>query len=70
MRFADTCVVVTRPPSDSIVVLLAVPGQLPAKDVALYCTGCVRSFSVTEARPHHLFDLIFGQETEGLTLKV
>lgn len=42
--------------------------QLPAKDVALYCTGCVRSFSVTEARPHHLFDLIFGEETEGLTL--
>ena len=43
--------------------------ELPMKDVVLYCTGCVRSFSVTEARPHHLLDLLFSEPTEGLTLK-
>ena len=43
--------------------------ELPLKDVVLYCTGCVRSFSVTEACPHHLLDLLFGEPTEGLTLK-
>ena len=43
--------------------------SLPARDVVLYCTGCVRSFSVTPVRPHHLLDLLFEEETEGLTLK-
>ncbi len=42
--------------------------QLPHRDVVLYCTGCVRSFSVTEAHPHHLLDLIFQEDTEGLTI--
>lgn len=42
--------------------------QLPVKDVVLYCTGCTRSFSITEAIPHHLFDLLFEEETEGLTI--
>ena len=42
--------------------------SLPCKDVALYCTGCVRSFSVTGAVPHHLLDLLYGRKTEGLTL--
>ncbi len=43
--------------------------QLPQKDVVLYCTGCVRSFSLTEAVPHHLMDLLFEEPTEGLTVK-
>ena len=43
-------------------------GSLPCEDVVLYCTGCVRSFSVTDVRPRHLFDLIFSEQTEGLTL--
>ena len=43
--------------------------QLPLKDVVLYCTGCVRSFSITEAIPHHLLDLLFCETTKGLTVK-
>lgn len=42
---------------------------LPVKDVVLYCTGCVRSFSVTEVQPYHMLDLIFNEMTKGLTLK-
>ena len=42
--------------------------SLPLKDVVVYCTGCVRSFSVTSAKPHHLLDLVFSESTEGLTL--
>lgn len=42
--------------------------SLPVKDVALYCTGCVRSFSATNAHPHHLLDLVFGEKTEGLEM--
>ena len=30
--------------------------SLPLDDVVLYCTGCVRSFSVTKAVPHHLLE--------------
>lgn len=43
--------------------------SLPLDDVVLYCTGCVRSFSVTKATPHHLLDLIYNEPTEGLTIK-
>lgn len=43
--------------------------SLPLDDVVLYCTGCVRSFSVTGAQAHHLLDLIFQEPTEGLTIK-
>ena len=42
--------------------------SLPLDDVVLYCTGCVRSFSVTGKRPHHLLDLLFREPTEGLTI--
>ena len=44
--------------------------SLPLKDVVLYCTGCVRSFSVTNATPHHVLDLIYNELTEGLTIKI
>ena len=40
--------------------------ELPEKNVVVYCTGCVRSFSVTEASPRHLLDLLFEEPTEGL----
>lgn len=43
--------------------------SLPNKEVVLYCTGCVRSFSVTSVQPHHMLDLIFNEATEGLTIK-
>ena len=40
--------------------------EFPEKDVVVYCTGCVRSFSVTEAKPRHVLDLLFEEPTEGL----
>ena len=43
--------------------------SLPNKDVVLYCTGCVRSFSETPVQPYHILDLIFNEVTEGLTIK-
>ena len=43
--------------------------SLPLEDAVLYCTGCVRSFSVTDVHPHHLLDLIFNEPTEGLTIQ-
>ncbi len=36
------------------------------KNVVVYCTGCTRSFSVTEVSPRHLLDLLFRETTKGL----
>ena len=44
-------------------------GEFPEKNIVVYCTGCARSFSVTDKRPRHLLDLLFNEPTEGLTLK-
>ena len=41
-------------------------GEFPAKNVVVYCTGCTRSFSVTDIAPRHLLDLLFEEPTEGL----
>ena len=41
-------------------------GEFPENQVVVYCTGCVRSFSVTDAAPRHLLDLLFCEPTEGL----
>ena len=35
-------------------------------DVVVYCTGCARSFSLTDTAPRHLLDLLFEERTEGL----
>lgn len=35
-------------------------------EVVVYCTGCVRSFSVTGVKPRHLLDLLFEESTERL----
>lgn len=43
--------------------------EFPEKDVVVYCTGCVRSLSITDVRPRHLLDLIFADTTEGLMPK-
>ena len=40
--------------------------EFPVKDVVVYCTGCTRSFSITEVAPRHLLDLLFEEPTEGL----
>lgn len=43
--------------------------EFSEKNVVTYCTGCVRSFSVTDKQPRHMLDLLLGEPTEGLTLK-
>lgn len=40
--------------------------EFPENQVVVYCTGCVRSFSITDAAPRHLLDLLFSEPTEGL----
>ena len=43
--------------------------DFPVDNVVVYCTGCVRSFSLTPVHPRHLLDLLFAESTEGLTVK-
>ena len=45
---------------------LARAAEFTEKDVVVYCTGCARSFSVTDVTPRYLPDLLFGEKTEGL----
>ncbi len=40
--------------------------EFAEKNVVVYCTGCTRSFSVTDKAPRHLLDLLLGEKTEGL----
>ena len=40
--------------------------EFPEKNVVVYCTGCTRSFSITDVSPRHLLDLLFDEPTEGL----
>ena len=40
--------------------------EFSEKNVVAYCTGCTRSFSITDVAPRHLLDLLFGEATEGL----
>ena len=41
-------------------------GEFPEKNVVVYCTGCTRSFSITNVKPRHIVDLLFSEPTEGL----
>lgn len=43
--------------------------DFPSDNVVVYCTGCTRSLSTTNVRPRHILDLLYGEPTEGLTLK-
>lgn len=43
--------------------------DFPEKNAVVYCTGCVRSFSLTDVHPRHMLDLLFNEPTEGLTVK-
>jgi hypothetical protein len=38
--------------------------QMPCGDVAVYCVSCVKSMAVGGKRPHHMVDLVLGDETE------
>ena len=40
--------------------------EFSERNVVVYCTGCTRSFSITDVAPRHLLDLLFGEATEGL----
>ena len=40
--------------------------EFSEKNVVVYCTGCTRSFSITDVAPRHLLDLLFEEATEGL----
>ena len=42
--------------------------DFPEENVVVYCTGCVRSLSLTGVHPRHLLDLLYGEPTEGLTV--
>lgn len=42
--------------------------DFPERNVVVYCTGCVRSFSLTNVYPRHILDLLFEEPTEGLTV--
>ncbi len=37
--------------------------QMPCGDVAVYCVSCVKSMAVGGKRPHHMADLVLGDET-------
>ena len=41
-------------------------GVFQEKNVVTYCTGCVRSFSLTDVTPRYLLDLLFEEQTGGL----
>lgn len=43
--------------------------EFPEENVVVYCTGCTRSLSITNKQPRHLLDLLFGEPTQGLTIK-
>ena len=40
--------------------------EFSEKNAVVYCTGCTRSFSITDVAPRHLLDLLFEEATEGL----
>jgi Fe-S oxidoreductase len=38
--------------------------SMPCQDVCVYCVSCVKSMTVGGRTPHHLIDLIYGEDTE------
>ena len=40
-------------------------GQMPCQDVAVYCVSCVKSMSIGGKTPHHMLDLVLGEETDA-----
>lgn len=50
-------------PDEVRAVSTARAGSMPRKDVAVYCTGCAGYMRLGGETPHHLLDLLFGEET-------
>jgi len=38
--------------------------EMPRKDVAVYCTSCIKSFYIGGKNPRYIIDLLFGEPTE------
>ena len=38
--------------------------QMPCQDVAVYCISCIKSMHIGGKTPHHMLDLVMGEETE------
>lgn len=39
--------------------------QMPCQDVVTYCSFCTKSMAYAGKTPHHLLDLIFGEDTDA-----
>ena len=37
--------------------------QMPCRDVAVYCVSCIKSMAIGGKVPHHMADLVLGEET-------
>lgn len=37
--------------------------EMPVEDVVVYCVSCIKSVHTGGKKPHHILDLIFGEET-------
>jgi Fe-S oxidoreductase len=43
-------------------------GEMPCEDVVVYCVSCIKSMHIGGKKPHHVVDLLFGEDTEaGIT---
>ena len=38
--------------------------QMPCQDVAVYCVSCIKSMHIGGKTPHHMMDLVLGEETD------
>ena len=38
--------------------------QMPCQDVAVYCVSCIKSMHIGGKTPHHMLDLVMGEETD------
>ena len=38
--------------------------QMPCQDVAVYCVSCIKSMHIGGKTPHHMLDLLIGEETQ------
>ncbi len=41
--------------------------EMPVKEVVVYCISCIKSIYIGGKKPHHLLDLLFGEETQPQT---
>ena len=41
--------------------------EMPIDDVTVYCISCTKSLFIGGKKPHHMIDLLFGEETDPKT---